>query len=228
MLICFPDVATACPDKKSILMYVTSLFQVLPQQVTMEAIREVEMLPRHSRVTKEEHIQVHHQQRFSEEVSCFLFLLSSCCSKMVVSHTKLISLILDGQQKTKILGCNGQSPHHSQVKCTCLHDLCFHNAFHLTPANKCFALLFYIDCEKSPQGRTQKLEKVLHLNMYRNFVTFFREQPLTFLHIRNIFFQIFSILFKLACILRSSVLKSQLASQKPHVILRIKLCQLCC
>uniref|UniRef100_A0A8B9UBG5 Dystrophin n=1 Tax=Anas zonorhyncha TaxID=75864 RepID=A0A8B9UBG5_9AVES len=48
------DVATACPDKKSILMYVTSLFQVLPQQVTMEAIREVEMLPRHSRVTREE------------------------------------------------------------------------------------------------------------------------------------------------------------------------------
>ncbi|XP_064008023.1 dystrophin isoform X7 [Pogoniulus pusillus] len=61
------DVATACPDKKSILMYVTSLFQVLPQQVTMEAIREVEMLPRHSRVTKEEHIRVHHQERFSQE-----------------------------------------------------------------------------------------------------------------------------------------------------------------
>ncbi|XP_072205225.1 dystrophin isoform X13 [Excalfactoria chinensis] len=60
------DVATACPDKKSILMYVTSLFQVLPQQVTMEAIREVEMLPRHSRVTREEHIQVH-QQHFSHE-----------------------------------------------------------------------------------------------------------------------------------------------------------------
>lgn len=79
MLICFPDVATACPDKKSILMYVTSLFQVLPQQVTMEAIREVEMLPRHSRVTREEHIQVHHQQRFSEEVSfpfsAFILLL---------------------------------------------------------------------------------------------------------------------------------------------------------
>uniref|UniRef100_A0A8C0FJA6 Dystrophin n=1 Tax=Bubo bubo TaxID=30461 RepID=A0A8C0FJA6_BUBBB len=56
------DIATACPDKKSILMYVTSLFQVLPQQVTMEAIREVEMLPRHSRVTREGHIQVHHQQ----------------------------------------------------------------------------------------------------------------------------------------------------------------------
>uniref|UniRef100_A0A8C2U5C7 Dystrophin n=1 Tax=Coturnix japonica TaxID=93934 RepID=A0A8C2U5C7_COTJA len=60
------DVATACPDKKSILMYVTSLFQVLPQQVTMEAIREVEMLPRHSRVTREEHIQVH-QRHFSQE-----------------------------------------------------------------------------------------------------------------------------------------------------------------
>ncbi|KAM9020792.1 dystrophin isoform 12-T12 [Ara ararauna] len=64
------DVATACPDKKSILMYVTSLFQVLPQQVTMEAIREVEMLPRHSRVTTEEHIQVHHhQQLFSQEIT---------------------------------------------------------------------------------------------------------------------------------------------------------------
>uniref|UniRef100_A0A663MFC2 Dystrophin n=1 Tax=Athene cunicularia TaxID=194338 RepID=A0A663MFC2_ATHCN len=61
------DVATACPDKKSILMYVTSLFQVLPQQVTMEAIREVEMLPRQSRVTREGHIQVHHQQRFTQE-----------------------------------------------------------------------------------------------------------------------------------------------------------------
>uniref|UniRef100_A0A8B9F969 Dystrophin n=1 Tax=Amazona collaria TaxID=241587 RepID=A0A8B9F969_9PSIT len=63
------DVATACPDKKSILMYVTSLFQVLPQQVTMESIREVEMLPRHSRVTTEEHVQVHHQQLFSQEIT---------------------------------------------------------------------------------------------------------------------------------------------------------------
>ncbi|NXM47158.1 DMD protein, partial [Gymnorhina tibicen] len=62
------DVATACPDKKSILMYVTSLFQVLPQQVTMEAIREVEMLPRHSRVTREEHIEVR-EQHFSQEVT---------------------------------------------------------------------------------------------------------------------------------------------------------------
>lgn len=82
MLICLPDVATACPDKKSILMYVTSLFQVLPQQVTMEAIREVEMLPRHSRVTREEHIQVH-QQHFSQEVSCHSFLHSSCFSRVI-------------------------------------------------------------------------------------------------------------------------------------------------
>ncbi|NXQ68732.1 DMD protein, partial [Quiscalus mexicanus] len=77
------DVATAYPDKKSILMYVTSLFQALPQQVTMEAIREVEMLPRHTRITKEEHVEVH-EQHFSQEVS-FTFLLSSCCSKVVVS-----------------------------------------------------------------------------------------------------------------------------------------------
>uniref|UniRef100_A0AAY4EC99 Dystrophin n=1 Tax=Denticeps clupeoides TaxID=299321 RepID=A0AAY4EC99_9TELE len=38
------DVATAHPDKKSIIMYVTSLFQVLPHPVTMEAIEEVETL----------------------------------------------------------------------------------------------------------------------------------------------------------------------------------------
>ncbi|XP_014809537.1 PREDICTED: dystrophin isoform X3 [Calidris pugnax] len=50
-------------------MYVTSLFQVLPQQVTMEAIREVEMLPRHSRVTREEHIQVHREHHFSQEIT---------------------------------------------------------------------------------------------------------------------------------------------------------------
>lgn len=100
IFICLPDVATACPDKKSILMYVTSLFQVLPQQVTMEAIREVEMLPRHSKVTREEHIQVH-QQHFSQEVSCFTFLHSSCCSKVVVSCTYPISLMLDAHWNAK-------------------------------------------------------------------------------------------------------------------------------
>uniref|UniRef100_A0A5F8G7Z8 Utrophin n=1 Tax=Monodelphis domestica TaxID=13616 RepID=A0A5F8G7Z8_MONDO len=40
------DVAVPLPDKKSIIMYLTSLFEVLPQQVTMEDIREVETLPR--------------------------------------------------------------------------------------------------------------------------------------------------------------------------------------
>uniref|UniRef100_A0A7M4E5W2 Calponin-homology (CH) domain-containing protein n=1 Tax=Crocodylus porosus TaxID=8502 RepID=A0A7M4E5W2_CROPO len=63
------DIATAYPDKKSILMYVTSLFQVLPQQVTIEAIREVETLPRQSKVTREEHIPLHHQQRFSQQIT---------------------------------------------------------------------------------------------------------------------------------------------------------------
>uniref|UniRef100_A0A671WPI1 Utrophin n=1 Tax=Sparus aurata TaxID=8175 RepID=A0A671WPI1_SPAAU len=40
------DVAVQLPDKKSIIMYVTSLFAVLPKDVTMESIREVETLPR--------------------------------------------------------------------------------------------------------------------------------------------------------------------------------------
>nr|XP_034970276.1 dystrophin isoform X10 [Zootoca vivipara] len=61
------DVATAYPDKKSILMYVTSLFQVLPQQVTLEAIQEVETLPRQSKHIREEHVQLH-QQRFSQQI----------------------------------------------------------------------------------------------------------------------------------------------------------------
>uniref|UniRef100_A0A8D0H0Q5 Calponin-homology (CH) domain-containing protein n=1 Tax=Sphenodon punctatus TaxID=8508 RepID=A0A8D0H0Q5_SPHPU len=62
------DVATAYPDKKSILMYVTSLFQVLPQQVTIEAIQEVETLPRQTKGAREEHIQIH-QQRFSQKIT---------------------------------------------------------------------------------------------------------------------------------------------------------------
>ncbi|XP_077199082.1 dystrophin isoform X14 [Paroedura picta] len=60
------DVATAYPDKKSILMYVTSLFQVLPQQVTLEAIQEVETLPRQSKHTREGRVQLP-QQRFSHQ-----------------------------------------------------------------------------------------------------------------------------------------------------------------
>lgn len=54
-------------------MYVTSLFQVLPQSVSMEAIQEVETLPQAAtanitRVTTEEHYQIQTKQRFSEQV----------------------------------------------------------------------------------------------------------------------------------------------------------------
>ncbi|KAJ6660138.1 hypothetical protein lerEdw1_018065, partial [Lerista edwardsae] len=48
------DVAVQLPDKKSIIMYLTSLFEVLPQQVTLEDIREVETLPRKYRKECEE------------------------------------------------------------------------------------------------------------------------------------------------------------------------------
>ncbi|XP_036396175.1 dystrophin isoform X3 [Megalops cyprinoides] len=74
------DVATAHPDKKSIIMYVTSLFQVLPQGVSIEAIKEVETLPVTSAtqevealpltgVTREEHFQIQTQQRFSQQIT---------------------------------------------------------------------------------------------------------------------------------------------------------------
>lgn len=66
------DVAVPNPDKKSVIMYVTSLFQVLPQSISLEAIQEVETLPRGtpsgvSRVTTEEHYQIQTQQRFSQQ-----------------------------------------------------------------------------------------------------------------------------------------------------------------
>uniref|UniRef100_A0A3Q4HHK4 Calponin-homology (CH) domain-containing protein n=1 Tax=Neolamprologus brichardi TaxID=32507 RepID=A0A3Q4HHK4_NEOBR len=68
------DVAVAHPDKKSIIMYVTSLFRVLPQSVSMEAIQEVETLPQAAtanitRVTTEEHYQIQTKQRFSEQIT---------------------------------------------------------------------------------------------------------------------------------------------------------------
>ncbi|XP_044044305.1 dystrophin isoform X16 [Siniperca chuatsi] len=68
------DVAVPHPDKKSVIMYVTSLFQVLPQGVSMEAIQEVETLPRvaaasMARVTTEEHYQIQTQQRFSQQIT---------------------------------------------------------------------------------------------------------------------------------------------------------------
>ncbi|XP_051871046.1 dystrophin isoform X2 [Pristis pectinata] len=63
------DVATAHPDKKSIIMYITSLFQVLPQQVTIEAIQEVETLPRQPKVTQEEQKEMLQKQHFSQQVT---------------------------------------------------------------------------------------------------------------------------------------------------------------
>ncbi|MEE6470198.1 hypothetical protein FKM82_008890 [Ascaphus truei] len=62
----FPDIATAHPDKKSILMYVTSLFQVLPQQVSIESIQELETLPRQM-ITQEEQVKPFDQQHFSQQ-----------------------------------------------------------------------------------------------------------------------------------------------------------------
>lgn len=50
------DVTVPLPDKKSIIMYLTSLFEVLPQEVTMEDIREVETLPRRFKVECEEEV----------------------------------------------------------------------------------------------------------------------------------------------------------------------------
>uniref|UniRef100_A0A8C7QRZ1 Utrophin n=1 Tax=Oncorhynchus mykiss TaxID=8022 RepID=A0A8C7QRZ1_ONCMY len=67
------DVAVQLPDKKSIIMYVMSLFAVLPKDVTMEAIREVETLPRRYKVEPDEskapsRAQVQSVQRTEEEV----------------------------------------------------------------------------------------------------------------------------------------------------------------
>lgn len=85
--LCSSDVAVPHPDKKSVIMYVTSLFQVLPQTVSMEAIQEVETLPRATagsitRVTTEEHYQIQTQQRFSQQVSqpCSVCLWPNCYS----------------------------------------------------------------------------------------------------------------------------------------------------
>ncbi|XP_077338684.1 dystrophin isoform X2 [Lithobates pipiens] len=62
------DIATDHPDKKSILMYVTSLFQVLPQKVSIESLRELDTLPRQI-VTPEEHIRHYDQRHFSQQIT---------------------------------------------------------------------------------------------------------------------------------------------------------------
>lgn len=58
------DVAVQLPDKKSILMYVTSLFAVLPNDLTMDDIREVETLPRKYKVNEGHPVseQVNHRK----------------------------------------------------------------------------------------------------------------------------------------------------------------------
>lgn len=72
MRLCVADVAVPSPDKKSIIMYVTSLFRVFPQSVSMEAIQEVEKLSAAftgaGRAEAEEHYQIQTQQRFSQQV----------------------------------------------------------------------------------------------------------------------------------------------------------------
>ncbi|XP_036078207.1 utrophin isoform X2 [Rousettus aegyptiacus] len=62
------DVAVQLPDKKSIIMYLTSLFEVLPQQVTIDAIREVETLPRkYKKECEEGEINIQVQSSAPEE-----------------------------------------------------------------------------------------------------------------------------------------------------------------
>nr|XP_033791495.1 utrophin isoform X2 [Geotrypetes seraphini] len=61
------DVAVQLPDKKSIIMYLTSLFEVLPQEVTMDDIREVETLPKRYKGQCEEGAFIRHQSSASDE-----------------------------------------------------------------------------------------------------------------------------------------------------------------
>ncbi|XP_069827110.1 dystrophin isoform X10 [Dendropsophus ebraccatus] len=62
------DIATAHPDKKSILMYVTSLFQVLPQKVSIESLRELDTLPRQI-IPPEEQFRHFDQRHFSQQIT---------------------------------------------------------------------------------------------------------------------------------------------------------------
>uniref|UniRef100_A0A8B9CHL3 Utrophin n=1 Tax=Anser brachyrhynchus TaxID=132585 RepID=A0A8B9CHL3_9AVES len=66
------DVAVQLPDKKSIIMYLTSLFEVLPKQVTMEDIREVETLPRRYKQECEDG-EFHMQQHLLSTSKALLF-----------------------------------------------------------------------------------------------------------------------------------------------------------
>uniref|UniRef100_A0A3Q3G100 Calponin-homology (CH) domain-containing protein n=1 Tax=Labrus bergylta TaxID=56723 RepID=A0A3Q3G100_9LABR len=85
------DVAVQLPDKKSIIMYITSLFAVLPKDVSMESIREVETLPRKYKVESEDSspglgAQVKYTTQLSKQLAqnglthlvFFLFNISRC------------------------------------------------------------------------------------------------------------------------------------------------------
>ncbi|CAH2223155.1 dystrophin isoform X1, partial [Pelobates cultripes] len=61
-------IAVAHPDKKSILMYVTSLFQVLPQKVSMESIHELETIPRQM-IRSEERAKSIDQRHYSQQIN---------------------------------------------------------------------------------------------------------------------------------------------------------------
>ncbi|KAM4797278.1 dystrophin [Rhinophrynus dorsalis] len=60
------DIATSHPDKKSILMYVTSLFQALPKKVSIESLQEFDKLP-HQMVTRG--MKPVEQQHFSQQIT---------------------------------------------------------------------------------------------------------------------------------------------------------------
>uniref|UniRef100_A0A8C3HXJ6 Utrophin n=1 Tax=Chrysemys picta bellii TaxID=8478 RepID=A0A8C3HXJ6_CHRPI len=82
------DVAVQLPDKKSIIMYLTSLFEVLPQQVTMEDIREVETLPRRYKKECEEGAFNVQQVRFCpSRFGSLLAIISTCLSILVALPT---------------------------------------------------------------------------------------------------------------------------------------------
>lgn len=113
------DVAVPHPDKKSVIMYVTSLFQVLPQSISMEAIKEVETLPRAAsasiaRVTTEEHYQIQTQQRFSQQVRDTHTHMYTHCERFVVTLLRLIDLavfiskISEFNQRAGLLWTNSQ------------------------------------------------------------------------------------------------------------------------
>ncbi|OCT77874.1 hypothetical protein XELAEV_18028970mg [Xenopus laevis] len=63
-----PEDVVQLPDKKSIIMYLTSLFEVLPHEVTLEDIHEVETLPRRYKGVCEEMVS-NKQQAFMLELT---------------------------------------------------------------------------------------------------------------------------------------------------------------